>query len=58
MTISRLFSKKVLSILSIISKIFEKIISKKLQTLWTHYYQTTNVSFEKVLVHKIVYWQF
>ena len=28
-----------------------------LQTSWTHYYENTNVGFEEVLVHKIVYWQ-
>ena len=45
------------NILPIISKMFEKIISKNLQTLWTYYCQNANVGFEEVLVHKIVFWQ-
>ena len=47
-----------LNILPIISKIFEKIISKQIiNLLQLHYYPNTNMGFEEVLVHKIIYWQ-
>ena len=44
------------SILPIISKIFEKIISKQITNFMDPYYQSTNAGFEEVLVLKIVYW--